>query len=508
MNNEIESRRDGISVENTDKGTESRRDDTKDVPSLRDSEGTTPPFYQYAAPTGLVPPKRPCRVVAIVGRPNVGKSAIFNRLAKKRIAIVHHQPGVTRDRLMRDVEWDGANFTLMDTGGINSAPGEKIHDAMDAGIKAQAEAAIAEAAVCILVVDIAAGILPMDTEMARLLRKHGMTVFVAANKADDAAREALAVDFSGLGFPVYPVSALHGRGFGDLMDRVLEKLPPEDATATTPEKAPLNVAIVGRPNAGKSSLVNRLLNQERVLVTDIPGTTRDSIDVPFTLGEGENARRYVLIDTAGARRAARVDTAVERYSRFRMEESVKRADIAVLMIDATRGVGLLDKQLAGMIRDEQKGCLVLVNKWDLAPCRQQEYLEQLAIDLPFMAYCPAVFISAKHGTRLGAALAAIDRIAAALQTTLSTGVLNRVITRAVEKTPPPARGGKPARLYYATQTGVNPVTLRLFVNDPDRFPPHYRDYLVNQLRAAFPLDGAPLRLHFRARRPPSRDTSS
>ena len=443
------------------------------------------------------------RVVAIVGRPNVGKSAIFNRLAKERIAIVHHEAGVTRDRLMRELVWDDQRFALIDTGGISGFDGEKIHDVITAGIVTQAEMAMEDAAVCVLVVDITAGLLPMDIEVGRLLRKRGMQVIVAANKADLPRHEDGMDEFARLGFPVYPVSALHDRGFGDLMEHVLSLLPkvsPEEGEAEGGSaERPLTVAVVGRPNAGKSSFINKLLQSERLLVSEIPGTTRDSIDVPFSVGQGAARRHYVLIDTAGARRTSKVDTAVERYSRYRMQDSVERADVVVLMLDVERGVGLLDKQLASQIQKNAKGSLLIVNKWDLATETPKAYRMALEYEIPFMAYCPAVFISTKNGTHIQEAIETIDRVAGAMQLKLPTGVLNRVLAEASERVPPPSHGKHPGRMYYATQVGVNPVTVRIFVNDPGKFPMNYRDYLINQFRAHFGLEGAPVRIQFRER---------
>lgn len=447
------------------------------------------------------------RVVAIVGRPNVGKSAIFNRLAGQRIAIVHSLPGVTRDRLMREVVWDDRRFSLVDTGGISSIDGETVHDRIETGIRAQAQAALEDAAVAVLVVDITAGLTPLDEEVARLLRHRGTPVVVAANKADEAQHEVGRDDFARLGFPVYPVSALHGRGFNALMDDVLARLPEagagSEADGATAAR-PLHVAIVGRPNAGKSSYINRLLNSERVLVSEVPGTTRDSIDVPFSVGNGPAARHYVLIDTAGARRDAKIDTAVERYSRFRTEDSIERADIVVLMLDVTRGVGLLDKQLASKIQEGAKGCLIVVNKWDLSEETQRAYAPTLERELPFMAYCPVVYMSAQTGYNVRQSIAMIDHVADQTQATLPTGVLNRVIGEAVAAVQPPSKGGKPARVYYATQVSRNPVTVRIFVNDPLRVPSNYRDYLINQLRRHFGLEGAPVRIQLRTRERPAR----
>lgn len=455
------------------------------------------------SPTAFCDPSASGRMLAIVGRPNVGKSAIFNRLIGERLAIVHSQPGVTRDRLVRELLWEGERLALADTGGLSRLDGEIVQDHLDAGISAQAEAALAEASAAILVVDITAGVTPQDLELARLMRKKGIPTVVAANKADEARHDLGAVEFERLGYPVFPVSALHGRGFADLMETVLPLLPPQAAAAeeTPSATAPLRVAVVGRPNAGKSSYINRLLNRPRVLVSDVPGTTRDSIDVPFTVGEGAEARHYVLIDTAGARRETKIDTAVERYSRFRTQDSIERAEVVILMIDATRGVGRLDKHLAGEILEFRKGCLIVVNKWDLVQAQEtpSSYGERLARELPFLAYCPVAYVSAATGHNVRQSVALLDHVAAQTQLTLSTGLLNRVLARASAAVAPPAGRGRPLRLYYATQVSRNPLIVRLFVNDPKRMPANYRDYLVNQLRRQFGLEGAPVLLQLRMR---------
>ncbi len=433
-------------------------------------------------------------VVAIVGRPNVGKSAVFNRIAGKRIAIVHCEAGVTRDRLMREVSWQDKRFTLIDTGGIMNIDNETIHDKIDAGIRVQAEAALKDAKIAIFVVDIQQGITPMDKEVAGILYRSGITVYVAANKADTEEFDVGDADFAQLGFPVYPISALHGRGFAKLMDKLTKDFPVVSEEEAKKDEG-LCVAIVGRPNAGKSSFVNKLLHAERVLVSDIPGTTRDSIDVPFSV-EG---RRYTLIDTAGSRREARVDTAVERYSRYRMQESIERADIVVLMIDVERGVGLLDKQLASEIVEQGKGCVVVVNKWDLSTVKEKEYSQTLWQGLPFMSYCPVVFMSAKSGFNVNSVIGAIDYVASQSMATLPTGLLNRVMEEAYNRTPPPSKDGKRMRMYYCVQVGKNPIGIRVFVNDPKRVPASYKSYLINSLREKFGLEGVIVYIQFRAR---------
>lgn len=437
--------------------------------------------------------------IALVGRPNVGKSALFNRIARSRIAIVHEQEGVTRDRLERTVDRDGRRFTLADTGGIFALDGERVADRIDAGVRAQALAALDGAAAVVLVVDVQAGLHPLDIEVARLLRKAGAGAVVAANKADNDALALHAAEFARLGFPVFPVSALHGRGVDALLEACYAKLPPPapEPFGAGPEDRfeECVVAVVGRPNCGKSSFLNRALRAERVIVSDVPGTTRDPIDIPFEY----DGRRYTLIDTAGVRREARVDSAVERYSRFRMQDAVERADLLVLMLDAERGVGLLDRQLAGIAAREGKSCVVAVNKWDLAKETERQFLERLAADLPFMAHCPAVFLSAKTGRGVSRVLAAVSHVARAARQTLPTGPLNRCLQDACSSNAAPSRADRPLKLHYAVQTGANPIRVRLFVNDPRRMPASFGQFLANTLRKAFDLAGVGVLLQFRAR---------
>ena len=437
--------------------------------------------------------------IALVGRPNVGKSALFNRIARSRIAIVHEEEGVTRDRLERTVDRDGRRFSLADTGGIFALDGERVADRIDAGVRAQALAALDGAAAVVLVVDVQAGLHPLDIEVARLLRKAGAAAVVAANKADNDDLALHAAEFARLGFPVFPVSALHGRGVAELLEACYAKLPPPapEPFGAGPEDRleECVVAVVGRPNCGKSSFLNRVLRAERVIVSDVPGTTRDPIDIPFEY----DGRRYTLIDTAGVRREARVDTAVERYSRFRMQDAVERADLLVLMLDAERGVGLLDRQLAGIAAREGKSCVVAVNKWDLAKETEREFLERLAADLPFMAHCPVVFLSAKTGRGVPRVLAAVAHVARAARQTLPTGPLNRCLQEACRSNAAPSRADRPLRLHYAVQTGANPIRVRLFVNDPRRMPASFEQFLANTLRKSFDLAGAGVLLQFRAR---------
>lgn len=436
------------------------------------------------------------RIVAIVGRPNVGKSAIFNRIAKRRIAIVHDQSGVTRDRLVRPVQWGDETFDLVDTGGINLA-GTDTRDAIQQGTIDQAKAALEDAAAAILVVDVQAGITPVDEEVARMVRKAGVPCFLAINKCDLPKHEVRAIDFAPLAFPAFPVSAQHDRGFSPLMDAVLKTLPPAPPEATCATR-PLKVAVVGRPNAGKSSLINRILRQVRLIVSDVAGTTRDSIEVPFTIGEGTSARHYRFIDTAGMRSVHKIDNAVERFSRFRAEEAIKEADVVLLAIDAAEGPLVQDKRIAAIIARENKGCIVVVNKWDLAhdnpetEVTETKYEPELRKAMPFLYYCPVVFTSAQSGYNVRRLLETIDAVAAATRVKLPTGLLNRVIGDAYAAVKPPSSGRKHFKLFYAAQTGNEPLRIRIFVNDAKIPGSNYTAYLTKALRAAFGLEGVPV----------------
>ena len=434
------------------------------------------------------------RIVAIAGRPNVGKSALFNRLAGRRISIVHEEVGVTRDRVACEANWRGERFELIDTGGLGHFDREVSDDQIVAGTEAQAEVAIADASFIIFVVDIAAGLTPLDEEVARILHRSGRTVLLAANKADNPGRDANACEFDALGFPVFPVSALHNRGVSELMEELVPQLPREENPT---EKSPLRVAVVGRPNAGKSSYINRLLHSERVIVSDIPGTTRDSIEVPFTIGKGKSARHYQLIDTAGVQKETRSRGAVDWFSNLRTEKAIERADVVVMMLDAETGPTSRDKKVAAKIIDAQKGVLLLVNKWDLAEAADQgvtqtKYLPALREALPFLNFAPVLFVSAKSGYNIKRSVEAIDYVAAQTRTEITTGVLNRVIQQACEKYPPPIVKGKRLKIYYATQTGTQPIYIKVFVNNPANARSNWLAFLKNQLRDAFGLEGAPM----------------
>ena len=432
-------------------------------------------------------------VVAIVGRPNVGKSALFNRLVGRRLAIVEGHPGITRDRLYAPASWGPRTFTLVDTGGLVS----DAADSIPAQVRAQAERAIAEADVILFVVDAAAGVLPEDHEVAQRLRESRRPVVLAVNKADRPDHPAVYEFFAlGLGDPM-PVSAIHGLGIGDLLDAVVELLPAGDSALET---APvLSVAIVGRPNVGKSSLLNAILGEERVLVDPVPGTTRDAVDTPFVL----NGRHFVLIDTAGLRRKARIDQAVERYSAGRSLSAVDRCDVAVLVIEAGAPAVNQDQEIARYTVEQGRALVIAVNKWDLVGDTDRATPAQLAPvhrALRFVDYAPVVVTSAEKGWGIGRLLERVLVVAESFAHRVPTGPLNRVVEQAEEAHQPPAdRSGRHLKIYYATQPKVKPPTFILFVNHPDLLGSDYRRYLESRLRGAFDFTGTPIRLVARAR---------
>jgi len=437
------------------------------------------------------------RIAAIVGRPNVGKSAIFNRLAGRRVAIVHEESGVTRDRLMQEVEWRGERFELVDTGGVCPLSGKESPGQIETGIRQQVAAALQDAAVAVFVVDVQGGLNPVDHGVAEQLRSSECHVLIAANKADNDAQALQADEFHAFGLPVFPVSALHNRGFDPLMKALLANLPAIDPAQA---ESALNVAVVGRPNVGKSSYVNRLLRSDRVIVSDVPGTTRDSIVVPFSVGKSASARQYNLIDTAGIRRQGKIDSVVERFSRSRAEDTIRRSDVVVLVLDAAVGPTAQDKKIGALVADHAKGCLILANKWDLQTVTQRQYGPLVLKHMPFLRHCPLIFASAETGYNIRRSVDAIDHVAAQIRAELPTGILNRVLLDACQKVHAPTVRGKRLRVFYATQVGKAPIRIRIFVNDPRIVREAYRRYIVGMLRRSFGLEGAPIQLQFRARR--------
>jgi len=430
-------------------------------------------------------------LVALVGRPNVGKSTLFNRLVGERRAIVEDVPGTTRDRHYADVEWGGHVFTLVDTGGLVLNPEDEITEA----VRAQAQLAIDEADVIVFLTDVMDGLLGPDAEIADLLRRTQKPVILAVNKVDNLKRELNLHEFYalGLGEPL-PISALRGMNTGELLDRIQESLPVLSPEEERPDL--LHIAIVGRTNVGKSSLLNRLLGQERVIVSGVPGTTRDAIDTTIRY-YGEE---IVLIDTAGIRRRGRIEPGVEKYSVLRALRAISRADVVLLVIDATEGVTAQDAHIAGYILDEAKSVIVLVNKWDLIEKDTHTtpmYEEYVRRELKFMPYVPVLFISALTGLRVGRILPLAQRIQKERLTRLSTSQINEVIRQAVARRSPPTKRGRKLRIYYGTQVGVDPPTFVFFVNDEELVHFGYRRYLENQLRERYKFEGTPLRLIFR-----------
>ncbi|MCB1125740.1 MAG: ribosome biogenesis GTPase Der [Verrucomicrobiae bacterium] len=492
--------------------------------------------------------------VAIVGRPNVGKSALFNRLAGRRIAIVHDQPGVTRDRISAEVEVLGRPFTLIDTGGIGLLSGEKTGDPIVQAAMAQVRVAIDTADLIVFVVNVREGIVPLDQEVTQQLRQSARPVVLVVNKVDHDGDEMAVAEFAGLGFPTpLPVSAIHGRGIDALSRAILAALPasaaqelppapggeeplagegvPEEAgalvNAVSPrrgEGGPLKLAFVGRPNVGKSSLVNALTRSERVVVSPVPGTTRDSVDVPLEITTEGRTERYLLIDTAGMRKSRRVKDSIEFYSVRRAEDSIGRADLVVFTLDAESGILEQDKKIADKIVEAHKACVVVVNKWDIyaekvAAVRDQlqrqtkggrlppdappttlgEFSAWVKEKLFFLSYAPVVFTSATEGLHLDRLLEAVRFVADQLRQTIPTALLNRTLQGAIERRQPLSATGSRLRFFYATQIGQAPPRFLLFVNKSELFAPTYVKYLAGELRKAFGFEGCPVLIHARAR---------
>ena len=440
-------------------------------------------------------------VVSLVGRPNTGKSALFNRIAKKRVAIVFDQPGVTRDRVTREVEVLGRKVMLVDTGGI-AFDSRVTKDPLDDETRSQAALAVEDSAVCVIVVDARAGLTPLDQEVIERVRKSGVPCFIAANKCDTPDDDVRAAEFERFGLPVYPTSAEHGRGVEALVQTVVAKLPPAVADATAAK--PLRVAVVGRPNAGKASYINRLLNAPRVIVSEIAGTTRDAVEVPFTIGSGPEARHYMLVDTAGMKPHTKMSkTSVDNFSLFRSEQAIAEADVVVLLLDPVMGPTLQDKRIAGKILDANRACVLMLNKWDLANeaglTDEKAAADAVRRMMPFLSFAPIVFCSNKSGYNIRRTVEAIDRAAASASERLPTGMLNRVIETATKKTLAPMIKGRRLKVYYGLQVATNPQTVRLFVNDPKLVTPAYLAFIEKNVRARFGLEGAPLRIFLKAR---------
>ncbi len=434
-------------------------------------------------------------LVAIVGRPNVGKSTFFNKISGKRISIVEDTPGVTRDRIYADVEWSGRKFTLIDTGGIDPNSGDELLSQM----RRQAQIAMDMADVICFFVDARAGLTPDDEEVARLLRKTRKPLLLVVNKLDYAGLQDVVYEYYalGLGDPI-GISSTNMLGLGDLLEKIVEKLPPEDASAPEEEGHVLQLAVVGRPNVGKSSLVNRILRQERAMVSDIPGTTRDALDTRFT---GEDGTAYNIIDTAGMRRKRSVEEdTLEHYSVLRSVAAIRRCDVALILIDARDGVTEQDTKVAGLVHEEGKGAVIVVNKWDAVEKDTgtlEIYRKQVLEALKFMDYAPVLFLSALTGQRVNMVLETVDKVWAQCAKRVPTGVLNDVLSDAQAVLQPPITGGRRLKIYYGTQQGVCPPTFVLFVNDEALMHFAYERYLENHLRKSFGFEGTPLRFILR-----------
>ena len=431
-------------------------------------------------------------LVAIVGRPNVGKSMLFNKLTGKRLSIVEDTPGVTRDRLYAQAEWRGRTFDLVDTGGIEPGTDNQILSFM----REQAEIAIAAATVIVFVCDIRTGMTAADQEVAGMLQRSRKPVVLAVNKMDSTGHTNPDIyEFYnlGLGDP-YPVSAVHGHGTGDLLDACFEHFPPEYEEEA--EDDVIKVAIIGKPNVGKSSLVNRILGQERVIVSDVAGTTRDAVDSYFE----KDGQKYLIIDTAGMRKKSKVDDRVEKFSVLRATMAIERSAVCAISIDAQEGVTEQDTKVAGLAHDAGKACIIVVNKWDAIEKdgkTMQRMEEDVRRDLSYMTYAPVLFLSALTGQRVEKLFGLIDSVVNQAAMRIPTGVLNQVLADAQARVQPPTDKGKRLKIYYMTQIGVKPPHFVIFCNDAQLFHFSYRRYLENQIRATFGLTGTPVRITIR-----------
>ncbi|WP_418964878.1 ribosome biogenesis GTPase Der [Cetobacterium sp.] len=431
-------------------------------------------------------------IVAIVGRPNVGKSTLFNKLVGDRVAIVDDQPGVTRDRLYRETEWAGKEFVLVDTGGLEP----RNNDFMMTKIKQQAEVAMNEADVILFVVDGKNGLNPLDEEIAYLLRKKHKPVILCVNKIDNfQAQQDDVYDFWGLGFEhLIPISGEHKVNLGDMLDLVVNII--DQTVEEYEEEEGLKLAIIGRPNAGKSSLVNRLSGEERTIVSNIAGTTRDAIDTAIEY----DGNRYILIDTAGIRRKSKVEESLEYYSVLRAIKTIKRADVCIWMIDGSEGLTEQDKRIAGIAYEEKKPIIIVINKWDTIPDKKNDTMkkmrEELYTELPFLSYAPIEFVSALTGQRTTKLLEHAEAVFAEYNKRISTGLLNTVISEAIIMNNPPTRKGRVVKINYATQISTAPPRFVLFCNYPELVHFSYGRYIENKLRESFGFEGTPIDVIF------------
>ena len=436
-------------------------------------------------------------VVAIVGRPNVGKSTLFNKLSGERAAIVEDTPGVTRDRMYHDIEWSGRQLVLIDTGGIEPTSDDIILKHM----RMQAQIAIETADVIIFMCDVRTGMTADDKDIAAMLLKSQKPIVVAVNKIDNIGDPPFEFyEFYELGVPGDPIalSSLHGSGSGDLLDRVLELCPPDDGEEEEEEDDTIKVAVIGKPNAGKSSIVNKILGEDRMIVSNVAGTTRDAIDTPYENEFG----KYVLIDTAGIRRQSKIDTRIEKYCVLRAKAAVERADVCLIVIDANEGVTEQDERIAGIAHEAGKASIIVVNKWDTIEKDNdtvKKFTKQVYDALSYMTYAPLIFVSALTGQRIPKLFEHINYIHNQASMRISTGMLNDVLNDATTKTQPPSDKGKRLKIYYMTQASVKPPTFVIFCNDAELIHFSYQRYIENELREVFCFRGTPVRLVIRQR---------
>jgi len=432
-------------------------------------------------------------VIVITGRPNVGKSTLFNRLSRSRTALVDDRPGITRDRIYKTISYQGNEITLVDTGGFDDTGKDPLLSKMNQ----QIEAAIAEADRILFLVDARQGLMPGDTEIAAILRKSGKKVFLAANKIDGLEHEHLALEFHALGLgDVYSLSSAHGYGLHDLMDQLVNGL--EETVEADQERQVIRVAVVGKPNSGKSSLINRILGTERLVVSDIPGTTRDAVDTPFSYG----GRDYILMDTAGIRRKARVREKIDRFSMARAVRSLDLCHVAIVLIDASEGITEQDARICGYAFDRGRGLVTAVNKWDLVkrdPFAKKTIATGMETHLKFMPFAPRINVSALTGENVIRLFEAVNLVYDQMCIRIGTGVLNRIIQNATVRHAPPRAGGAALKFYYATQTGTLPPTFSFFVNNPKLVHFSYERFITNRLREECGLQNSPIRLFFKKR---------
>ncbi len=427
-------------------------------------------------------------IVAVVGRPNVGKSTFFNKISGQRLAIVDDTPGVTRDRIYADAEWNGRTFTLVDTGGIEPVTDSELLKQM----RVQAQIAIDSADVIVFLTDVTTGVTADDKDVSTMLRKAKKPVLVAVNKCDKGLPPPEFYEFYSLGFDdVFALSSLHGTGSGDLLDRIVELLP--DQADEDEENDYIRVAVIGKPNAGKSSIINRISGEERSIVSDMPGTTRDAIDSVVENSYG----KYIFVDTAGIRRQSKVEDKLEKYSVLRAQLAVERADVCVIMVDANEGVTAQDERIAGIAHNAGKPSIIVINKWDTVEKDNdttKQFTKQVYDALSYMTYAPVLFVSAKTGQRVERLFELINYVSNSAATRISTGMINDLLNDAVQRVQPPSDKGRVLKLYYMTQTGIKPPTFVVFCNRAELFHFSYQRYIENCLRNTYGFEGTPIRL--------------